>query len=285
MVHGVLTTGWGDLRITTAWPGLDSRLITHKIIHLISLLWLYMCLDEVLAGRDVVIRLIRPLLLLLLLLFELRRKDVVVLKWVASQITTKRCRREILSSLNLRFKNLFLSKVTAHYRRRFPHVILWFNLDLSVWNYVNKAGLCTNLRTIISDFLMSWADSARTISHTAHSVSETTLWSVHSGGLTMRRCQVLLAHVPIMERINDVNAWTLSSWSIYHAAVRCDEIRRLKTLLLKHLLVLFCRWLWLRHWSLLLFCHVIQLFVHLLLNQVDLILLEWLLRCWWGIWI
>ena len=204
--------------------------------------------------------------MLLLLLMELRWKDVVVLKWVSSQIASKCGRREVLSSMNLGLSHLSLSEVTTHYRRGLPHVILWFNLDLSVWNYVNKAGLSAHLWAIVSDFLLSWAYSARTISHMSYGVRKTTLWSVHACGLTMWCCKVLLTHVPIMKRVNDVNAWTLSSWSINCTAVRSDEVRRLETLLLKHLLVLFCRWLWLRYWSLLLFCHIIQLFVHLLLN-------------------
>ena len=232
MVHGVLTTRGGDLGITTAWPGLDSRLIVHEIIHLISLLWLNLCLDEMLPGRYVVIRLIWPLLLLLLLLMELRWKDEVVLKWVSTQITSKRSWREVSSSLNLRLSYFSLSKVTAHYRCRFPHVILWFNLDLSIWNYVNKAGLSAHLRAIISDFLLSWANSASTISHTAHGVCETTLRGVHACGLAMWRSKVLLAHVPFVKWINNVNAWTLSGRCINRTAMRCDKIRRLETLLL-----------------------------------------------------
>ena len=113
-----------------------------------------MCLDEVLAGRDIVIRLIWPLLLLLLLM-ELRWKDVVVLKWVSSQIASKCGRREVLSCMNLGLSHLSLREVTTHYRRGLPHVILGFNLDLSVWNYVNKAGLSAHLRAIVSDFLLS----------------------------------------------------------------------------------------------------------------------------------
>lgn len=202
--------------------------------------------------------------------------------------------------MHFRLTYFSLCEIPSHNWCRLPHVIFWFDLWLIRYN-IHESALSRNLWSIISHFrLLSRTDGTCTVGKSTICVHKPTLWCVHSACNAMR-CGVLLACSHPVTQSLDIDIWVIGPLScrISHLAAHGSyQVWRLHSLILKHFLVLLRTWLLViqilrllrclllvTRLRLALLCHAIQLFIHLLLDQIYLVLLHLCLRQIWGIWV